>query len=209
MAFQPRIHDPQMRGMGDGPYSGDGFLKGWNFGNVFAVYSVLSRDPSWDLPSLPTDELRAVWEWNYHSTQREWCRPSSFVPIVMFFRIEGRLSRVAIWPTGRPILLPRLDYVLIGRAVSGEKRFGLAPWSEVIDVLKRAGLDTTKDPLDIAYFKIPPPIADWVANIPLIDVEALERLRPDQILDDELIAAARNFKRDHVVGTVEMMPGSR
>jgi hypothetical protein len=207
-AFQPRIHDPQMRGMDDGPYSGDGFLRGWNFGNVFAVYSVLSRDPNWDLPSLPTDELRAVWEWNYSSTEREWRRPSSFVPIIMFFRIEGRLSRVAVWPTGGPILLPRLDYVLIGRVVSGEKRFGLAPWSEVLDVLKRAGLDTTKDPLDIAYFTIPPPIADWVANIPLIDVEALERLRPDQILDDELIAAARNFERDHVVGTVETIPSA-
>jgi hypothetical protein len=101
-----------------------------------------------------------------------------------------------------------LDHVLIGRVVSGEKRFGLAPWSEVLDVLTRASLDSTKDPLDIAYFKIPPPILEWVADIPLIDVEGLERLRPDQILDDELIAAARNFERDHVVGTVETIPSA-
>ena len=81
----------------------------------------------------------------------------------------------------------------------GEKRSGLAPWSEVLDVIQRAGLDTAKDPLDIAYLTIPPPIANWVANIPLIDVEALERLHPDQILEDELIAAARKFKKDHEV----------
>jgi hypothetical protein len=196
--FQPRIHDPQMRGMGDGPYSRDGFLNGWNFGNVFAVYSALSRDPDWSFTSLPADELRADWEWNYHSDERHWRRPSSFVPIIMYFRIEGRLSRVAVWPTGSPILLPRVDYVLIGRVISGQKRYGLASWSEVLDVTQRVGLDTTKDPLDIAYLKIPPPIASWVANIPLIDVEALERVRPDQILDEELIAAARDFKRDHV-----------
>ena len=95
-------------------------------------------------------------------------------------------------------MLPRVDYVLIGRFTSGEKRYGMAPWSEVLDVIQRAGLDTAKDPLDIAYLTIPPPIANWVANISLIDVDALERVRPDQILDEELIAAARYFKRDHV-----------
>jgi hypothetical protein len=116
----------------------------------------------------------------------------------MYFRIEGRLSRVAVWPTGGQILLPKVDYVLVGRVVSGEKRYGLAPWPEILDVIQRAGLDTAKDPLDIAYLAIPPPIANWVANIPLIDVEALDRVRPDQILDDELIVAARDFKRNHV-----------
>jgi hypothetical protein len=40
----------------------------------------------------------------------------------------------------------------------------------------------------------PPPIADWVANIPLIDLYALEKLSADKILDDELIAAAREFE---------------
>ena len=57
-AFQPRIHDPQMRGMGDRPYSRDGFLNGWNFGNVFAVYSSLSQNRL-ELTSLPADRLRA------------------------------------------------------------------------------------------------------------------------------------------------------
>ena len=203
-AFQPRIHDPQMRGMGDGPYSLDGFLNGWNFGNVFAVYSALSRDPDWSFTLLPADRLRADWEWNYYSDERHWRRPSLFVPIIIYFRIEGQLSRVAVWPTGSPISLPKVDHVLIGRVVSGEKRFGLAPWSEVLDVIQRAGLDTAKDPLDIAYLTIPPLIANWVVNIPLIEVEALERLRPDQILDDELITAARDFKRDHVVKSADI-----
>jgi hypothetical protein len=197
-AFKPRIHDPQMRGMGEGSYSREGFLSGWNFGNVFAVHSIMSRDPADDVPSMPADQMRAVWEWNYQSSALKWRRPSSFVPEIMFFRIKGRLSRVAIWPTGMQILLPKVDYVLVGRLVAGEKRFGLAPWSEVLDVLQRAGLDTSKDPLDIAYLERPPPIANWVLNIPLIDVDALERLRPDQILDDELIAAARDFEHDHV-----------
>jgi hypothetical protein len=78
--------------------------------------------------------------------------------------------------------------------VSGERRFGLAPWCEVVELAKRAGFDTTTNPLKLAYLVTPPPIADWVANRPLIDFEALERLSADEILDDEMIAAARDFE---------------
>jgi hypothetical protein len=57
---------------------------------------------------------------------------------------------------------------------------------------------TTNDPLKLAYFTTPLPIADWVAHIPMIDIGALEQLRADQILDDELIAAAQeSIKRDN------------
>src|ERR1700730_6251038 len=35
-ALAPKIDDPQINGMGQGPYSREGFLSGWNFGNEFA-----------------------------------------------------------------------------------------------------------------------------------------------------------------------------
>lgn len=199
-AFQPRIEDPQMRGMCEGPYSREGFLSGWNFGNVFSVHNALSSKPDRNIPSMPANELSAAWEWNYHLAECDWRNPNLFVPMIMFFRIEGRPSRVVIWPEGMAALLPRADYVLVGRLVSGEKRFGLARWSEVLEVAQRAGLDTAQDPLKLAYLVTPPPIADWVANIPLIDLDALERLSADKILDDELIAAAREFGTNVISG---------
>jgi hypothetical protein len=188
--FQPRIEDPQIQGMGEGPYSREGFLSGWNFGNVFAARNALS--PGRKVASMPGDELRAAWEWNYHRAERQRRDPGLFVPGIFFFRIEGRISRVVFWGEGMPILLPKVDYVLVGRVVAGEKRFGLAPWSDVLNIVRLAGWDATKDPLKLAYRATPPPIENWVANIPLIDVEALERLSADQILDEELIAAARD-----------------
>jgi hypothetical protein len=90
-----------------------------------------------------------------------------------------------------PIILPKVDYVLLGRDVGHEKGYGLAAWLEVEDVVRRAGFDTTKDPLDLRYFLTPPPIAEWFANIPLIDLTALSLLPAYEILDDELISAAR------------------
>jgi hypothetical protein len=193
-AFQPQIHDPQIKGMGEGPYSPEGFLNGWNFGNVFAARNALSRR---NVASMPADVLRAAWEWNYHSAEHDWRNPNLFVPDIMFFRIEGRTSRVVIWPEGMPALLPSVDHVLVGRLVSGAKRFGLARWSEVLEVAQRAGLDVAQEPLKVAYLVTPPLIANWVANIPLIDLDGLERLPADGILDDEVIAAAReSIERD-------------
>src|SRR5579871_5900924 len=40
--FPSEIHDPQMNGMGDGPYTREGFLRGWNQGNAFGVRAILS-----------------------------------------------------------------------------------------------------------------------------------------------------------------------
>jgi len=194
-AFRPRIEDAQMRGMGEGPYSGEGFLSGWNFGNLFSVRNALLK--SFELSTMPADTLSAAWAWNYRLAERKWRNPSCFVPTIAFFRIEGRPSRVVAWGDGMPILLPKVDYVLVGRDAAGEPRFGLAPWAEVAEVVERAGFDPTNDPLKLAYFTTPRPIADWVANIPLIDVNALKQLRADQIVDDELIVAAReSIERD-------------
>src|SRR5579863_3275830 len=197
-AFRPRIEDGQMHGMGEGPYSREGFLSGWNFGNVFGVHNRLSGKSASDIPSLPTDTLRAVWTWNDQRADLKLRRAGCVVPTITFIRIEGRLSRVVVWGEGMAIVLPQVDYVFVGRMVAGEKRAGLAPWSEVLDVAKRAGFDTSKNPLNLAYLVTPKPIADWVANIPLIDFEALwsERLYDYQILDDELIAAARELRTE-------------
>jgi hypothetical protein len=193
--FQARIEDGQMYGMGNGPYSREGFLKGWNFGNVFSTRLALLK--SFNLSSMPADQLRAAWEWNYHLAERAWRNPSLVVPTVMFLRIEGRPSTVAVWGDGMPILLPKVDYMLIGRHVGDEKQIGLAPWSAITDVIERAGFDAADDPIKLAYFTTPTPIKDLVANIPAIGVKALERLRVDEILDDELIAAAReSIERD-------------
>jgi hypothetical protein len=189
-AFKPRIEDGQIRGMGNGPYSGDGFLSGWNFGNLFGVRTGLLENPDLNISSMPADKLRLAWAWNYHLADRKWRNHSCFVPIIKFFRIEGRPCTAVVWGDGMPVLLPKVDYALVGRHVSGEIHVGLAPWSEIVEVTERAGFDTMNDPLKLAYFMTPSPIASFVANIAPINVRALERLRMEQILDEELLAAA-------------------
>ena len=188
--FRPRIEDDQMRGMGEGPYSREEFLSGWNFGNLFCLGRALSSDPDFPAATMPADALRAAWEWNYHLAKEKLACPG-FMPRIMFSDVEGRPSRVAIWPQGMPVSLPRVDHVLIGRLVANEKRFGIATWSEILEVARNAGFDTTKPRLDLHYRVTPVPISAWVENIALIDLDAAGRLDPAKVIDDELVAAAR------------------
>lgn len=202
--FSPRIDDPQMHGMGDGPYSADGFFNGWNFGNAFSVHNLLTRSSDDILLSMPGTALRGAWEWNYRCAERRHgIAYRSYVPTILFWRIDGRASRVVVWGGAMPILLPRVDYAVVAREM-GKAQVGLVAWSDVIDLAKRAGFDDGREPLDIRYLTPPPIIADWVASIPLIDLKAYERLHAYQILDDELIAAAREGierDRDRTDGT--------
>lgn len=192
-AFEPKIHDDQMRGMRDGPYTGAGFLRGWNFGNMFAVWGGLRTLPDLKIESMPANALHAMWDWNYRRAGRS---DICIEPAVMIFRIDGRLSRATFWGDGRPIWLPRVDYILVGRQGSGGKEVGVAPWSEVVELARRAGFDTAKDPLHLDYFTTPPAIVEWFAQVPAIDLKCLERIRPFRVLDEELVAAAREMQEE-------------
>jgi hypothetical protein len=208
-AFRPRIQDSQMPGMGEGPYSGEGFLNGWNFGNVFGASVGLSDNPGGNITSMPADRLRAAWAWNYRLTEHQRRNPDCFVPTIRFFRIDRPANTVVAWGDGMPVLLPKVDYVLVGRSVPGEPRFGLAPWSEVAEIIERAGFGTANDPLELTSLTTPPPIANWVADIPMIDVGALEQLRADQILDEEIVAAAKeSIARDKDDPSISTIPSN-
>jgi hypothetical protein len=207
--FQPRIEDLQMRGMGEGPYSGEGFLNGWNFGNLFSVRSRLSDNPDRDILSMAADELHTSWRWNYQRAERNRLDARCFVPRIMFSCIKERLCRVIVWPQGNPVLLPEVDYVLVGRIAAGEKRYGLASWSEVLDIVQRAGFDTARSPIKLDYAATPSLLAHWVNNIELIDPAALGRahIEAHQIVDSELVAAAReSVERDQDDISITRLP---
>jgi len=201
--FRPRIFDPQIDGMRTGPYSGEGFLRGWNFGNAFAARDIPPEGSDHTDCAMPESALRAAWEWNYRIPKRvRQVKDRQFVPMIKFFRMNGRPATIAVWPLGMPISLPKVDYVLIGQSDDGEKRFGLAPWPEVLDLARSAGFDVSGTTLELAYRQTPEPIAKWFQDIPLIDLKSFEFLEVHKLLDDETIerGAALELVREQIVG---------
>ncbi len=190
-AFHPRIEDPQMEGLGTGAYSRDGFLRGWNFGNRLAIGQIATEGSERKIATMPAAALRAAWEWNYRcADQREKRKQQSYVPSILFWRIDGRVCRVAAWGESIPILLPRVDYVFVAREAAGKVQGTLALWTEIVALAQRAGFDTGKEPLELRYLTPPPVIAAWAANLSLSDLNAYEQLPAHQIIDEELIAGA-------------------
>jgi hypothetical protein len=113
--FQPSIEDPQMHGMGQGPYTPDGFLAGWNAGNVFAYESITSQQKGPFL-SYPEAKLEAAWRWNRaRSATQQRCGDMLFVPSILFVTVDGQLQSAVVWGDGIPTLMPQTDVVIVVR----------------------------------------------------------------------------------------------
>src|SRR5262249_47502018 len=68
-SFNLVVSDPQAEGMGDGEFTPEGFLRGWNAGNRFAFQALLQMKDETPLHSMftvPTELNRQIWEWNYY-----------------------------------------------------------------------------------------------------------------------------------------------
>lgn len=123
--FGFEIHDPQNSGMGDGPFSEEGFLRGWNAGNVFGYRAILRTDPQPSEPhSRPTAELEAIWRWNFEkeSVQQK-LGESVFVPRIFWVILDGKLKSAAVWPDGIAELVPVVDLYFIEREQLAPRRF--------------------------------------------------------------------------------------
>jgi hypothetical protein len=198
--FAPKIEDPQIEGMGEGPYLPEGFLRGWNFGNRFSFHCMLSEDPDYKFRTMPQSKVRAAWDWNYRPAEwTEKVHDWPFVPHIGVLEVDGSPRLSAVWPPmGMPILLPKVDYVLVGRRISGEQRFGLATWAEILDVVRLSGMDAGREPLDLRYFRTPDPIMKFFNDIPLIDLDTVPRLPLDEVFDSEILEAASRMRTEEV-----------
>jgi len=139
--FPGRIDDPQH--MGDGPYSRDGFLAGWNHGNRTAFEIAASRGLQEPLAADPA-RIEAAWAWNYARAQLQaeagenlfapkivWLQPAAGAApeaaVTWTFGVatiipESLITRVVLVRQERPKLLkmfarnpdPKFEYRLLG-----------------------------------------------------------------------------------------------
>ena len=206
-AFDPKIEDPQMHGMGAGAYTSEGFLRGWTFGNEYFVSERLKDGAIHRHHRLPSPLMSDVWEWNYRRSERARILANTqFLPLINFVAVEDRPCLSTIWGEGMPTLLPKVDHVFVGRFVDGERRFGLASWAEVLEVVSDAGVSTEETPLDINYQTTPDSIARWLAELPLIDLASIPVIEPERLLDEEAVGGGQRFLDGNAGGSSGILP---
>lgn len=187
--FPCQIHDPQMNGMGDGPYSREGFLRSWNAGNEFGTGAILSQSARETIWSLPSSELHRAWHWNYTQPLRQAaCGNGQFVPQILYMNIAGHARTVAVWGDGLPTLLPPVDFVLVARPGPRGNEFGFVSWEQLTQLLTTIGYQCGPEGFNLNYLARPKAVVDFVENIMTADISELSRLSPDHVLDEELVS---------------------
>jgi hypothetical protein len=177
-AFDCTIHDPQDEGMGDGAYSIEGFLRGWNFGNVFG-YRVVRQHPGASdamIDVMIADDalIEGVWRWNLH---REASQSSfgedRFLPRVSWAKrlSDGSPVAFALWSKGVPTAIPECaTHALLAReprwrltslfsAKKSELETKLVPIEEVAVLAGCAWSETPVGRLLLAPIQMAPPSA--------------------------------------------------
>lgn len=117
--FNSRIEGPQAEGMGEGPYSREGFLRSWNAGNRLgfeAAGRTTTPPPPW--PAEP-GLLEAIWRWNFgrERLQQE-VGDRQFVPKLRWaMHKDNAPVACATWTEGVPTLIPEelVTHVLMVR----------------------------------------------------------------------------------------------
>jgi hypothetical protein len=115
-AFSLEVSDPQTGGMGDGAYSSEGFLRGWNAGNKFArqALGTLNREVK---PTLPAQVIDRCWRWNLARAEAQEDLSTTqmlpcFVPKIVALRQDGVRTAV-VWGGAMAVVIPPVDGVLL------------------------------------------------------------------------------------------------
>jgi hypothetical protein len=145
-AFDLVVQDPQERGIEGGTWDGAAFLRGWTHLNELSYATILRDewDPDEPLYTLPRAEIERCWRWNiaYDKLVEEFGE-HYFVANIAFVAKGGRAVVQALWPEGRPILLPRVDEVLLLRGEGKKRESRVVTWDDLcayVPALEKAPL---------------------------------------------------------------------
>ena len=193
------VVDPQMEGMGEGQYSTEGFLAGWNQGNEFGYRSFLKEEPSEPVLTLPTSQIEACWRWNFAREElQQQLGEDIFVPRFMFLERQGRVVRSTLWPDGIPTAVPEADILMIPRKTILPKKFFrhpedmvIAMWEEVKPILDAFPVKAGAVSYHSLEYATPPEAVLSFLRALQPTTEQVQALPTDKVLNEELVAKAR------------------
>ncbi|MBW2257802.1 MAG: hypothetical protein JRI25_24815, partial [Deltaproteobacteria bacterium] len=203
-AFGLEVEDPQVEGMGEGPFTVEGFLSGWRAGNRFAHQAITSQHTDYTILHKPAAINRAVAAWNrVREYYMDWMGTvemrGGFAPTVIYVKPEDAPDEVltaAIWSEGMACALPEVDLII---AINeGEA----SPRAIPLDALRNLLLPYEHRPaghtITLGEEARDCGLAHWMVDHPeppeelitalkgLGEVRHFERIEPDMVLDEEL-----------------------
>ena len=200
--FNLLVSDPQVSGMGDGEYTAEGFLTGWNNGNEFGCKCILSQNPSQQIWTMTYDKIEAYWKWNHAKDAfQERIGDNVFVPRIMMFENQGQLVSGVAWGDGIPIMLPEVDIVIIPRQELAPRSFFgktkedmvVVKWADLLWILSEFQKETTVVPFyKLDYASRPQAVESFVCKQKTMKPK-LTMIPMDQVIDQEIVERNRKM----------------
>ncbi|HEX4350991.1 MAG TPA: hypothetical protein VH251_11415 [Verrucomicrobiae bacterium] len=197
--FDLPVSDPQMDGMGEGEYSTEKFLSGWNKGNEFGYRAILQQNPGTNPSTLSTAQIENCWRWNLMQPRlQQQLGESVFVPRFMFLLREGKVLTTIVWPDGIPSAVPVAEVVIIPRKAVLPKKFFrstedqvVASWNEVAPIIEQFPLEQGPLPYHLMkYAEIPAKVLAQLRSLAPTN-EKPTGISVDKILNAEIVAKSK------------------
>ena len=184
--------------MGEGPFSIEGFLRGWNVGNRFGYRAMLSRNDRSEVNVYPTDGLERVWRWNFNRAAiQNIVGDTLFVPRFMFMKGEKTARTAIVWPDACPIYMPKADLVIVMRdelsttpTADDPREVTVVEWAKVESIINDFPYDEKQGHFRLEYDHAPSLVSEFVQSLPLVPHDRDMGLACDSILNAELVAEA-------------------
>lgn len=193
--FSLTVDDPQLGGMGVGPYQSEGFLEGWRRGNEFGYQAILGQNRTEQVYTLPTIEIERIWLWNLRRAARQAeVGDGLFVPRVVYLDVDGAPQSAVVWPDGIPSVVPRVDLLIVPRQQLAPRRLfsktpdrALVTWPEAEPLLRAHASLVDGPAYSISYLTPPTEVVAFIKRLKSSD-EQLKGIAADTILNAELAA---------------------
>jgi len=197
-AFDLSIDDPQVGGMGEGPFSEEGFVKSWNGGNRFGYQSILTTDETNEIPVRSTADIERTWRWNRHrNTLQAAVGDVMWIPRIMHMQGTSSVITVAVWPDACPTMLPRVDRIILLREMLAvhprkpgdeESEATIVDWSRLADLVESYPYDPEHGCYCLEYDVSPEALVCLIQSLPIDTPDRDKFLSPDSVLNAELVA---------------------
>jgi len=192
--FNCEIEDPQNEGMGNNLFTKEGFLKGWNAGNLFAV-KAFRKQSKLPINLMSSEILEKIWQWNYSITEKNRIYGEGlFIPKIIFMEVDGVFGSCAVWPDAIPTFVPNVDYLYVPRRENAPKKL-LQKRTEDNCIISNTDFpkffsDYVVEDTGIKAFKLPNPVTPnfikrYVSELTAFDGQ-IEGVASDTVINQEL-----------------------
>ncbi|MFP4097514.1 MAG: hypothetical protein ACLFP8_01040 [Alphaproteobacteria bacterium] len=172
------VYDPQLgKSFIQKPLDDKAMFDSWMRFNIDAVYEYMASLGAdvLDMPVMPYDTIRGVWEWNYNIERlRNELGEHIQIPCILPVEYEGSDLTAVVWREDRGIAVPWVDLVIFVRGEDGaallgnteeKSEFCIVDFDQVRLLIDQYSQKNFADAFILDYEVVPEGVTDFIRSL--------------------------------------------